>query len=223
MARRLSITLGTPEPLEFDAATHTYRIGGERVPGVTSVLEPWAGRVDPWTGAVLCPQDVWDRAGERGTIVHAACHLWNQDALEWESLDDEVAGYVRGWVSFLETTGALVLASERRVVSRRHWYAGTLDARVEWGRMRPLVDIKATAGWPSTVGPQTAAYAEAYTEETGERIRDRYCVRLLPDGTFRIRKLEDPSDFNVFKAALVLHQWTRAAYYSNDNPEALDP
>lgn len=194
----------TARGLEFDEATHTYRLDGVRAPSVTQVLDPYSGleHVDP---AVL------KAAAEFGNHVHLACHYFNEGTLNRAALDPPLVPYVNAWERFLNETGAVVIASECRVFSRRHGFAGTLDSRVAWGRRNRLIDIKSTTGVPRTVGPQTAGYAEAWHEMTGERMRDRYCIQLRGDGTYRSHKLEDPRDWEIFKACLVVHQWMARA------------
>lgn len=186
--------------LEFDKETHTYRWNGAVVPSVTQVL-------DPYTGLEFVDREVLRRAAEFGNHVHEACHLFNLDTLDRESLDPELAPYVDAWASFLEDTGAVVLLSEHQVVSEQFGYAGTLDTIVWWGKSKRLIDVKSTAGIPKTVGPQTAAYVAAYREQAGETIRDRYCVQLKPDGSYRSHKLSDPSDWSIFQSALNLNRW----------------
>lgn len=202
------MTVAARDPLAgltFDEASHTYRVDGRRWPSVTQCLDRYAGleHVDP---------EVLRRAAQFGTHVHAACHLYNEERLDWAKLDPPLVPYVRGWVRFLEDVGGVVLGSEVRVLSRRHGFCGTLDARVAWGRSTRLVDIKSTSSVPRTVGPQTAAYAEAWHEMTGQRIRDRYVVHLTgrDDPGYSLTALKDPLDWQRFKAALVVHEWLHA-------------
>jgi hypothetical protein len=186
--------------LTFEPREHRYFLDGKEFPSVTTILKPYSGleHVD---------RDLLERAAEFGTHVHEACHLFNMGALEWASLDEPLVPYVRAWESFLEDTGAVVLLSEHRVVSERNGFAGTLDTVVFWGKSNRLIDIKSAASTPKTVGMQLAAYAEAHAEMTGERIRDRHCVRLASDGRYASTKHADPSDWSRFKAALILHKW----------------
>jgi hypothetical protein len=188
--------------LTFDEASHTYRVDGRRWPSVTQVL-------DRYSGLEHVDAEVLRRAAEFGTHVHAACHLYNEERLDWDRLDPALLGHVRGWQRFLEETGAVVLSSECKVLSRRHGFCGTLDARAVWGRERGarLIDIKSTNGLPITTGPQTAGYLEAWHEMTGERMRYRYCCHLTGNGEYRLHPLKDPRDWERFKAALVVHQW----------------
>lgn len=186
--------------LTFDEKSHTYRVDGRIWPSVTQCLDRYAG-------LEFVDREVLRRAAEFGNHVHAACHLFNEERLDWATLDPALVGHVQGWQRFLEETGAVVLSSEALVVSRRHGFCGKLDSRCAWGRTNRLVDIKSTSTLPRTVGPQTAGYAEAWHEMTGERLRDRYCVHLVGNGKYVVHALKDPRDWQIFKAALVVHQW----------------
>ena len=186
--------------LEFQSEGHRYLLDGMEVPSVTGILEPY-------TGLEYVDRELLRRAAEFGTHVHEACHLFNLDMLNSDALDPALAPYVTAWAQFLEDTGAVVLQSEFRVASEQLGYAGTLDTIVFWGKSNRLIDIKSTAGVPRTTGPQTAAYTQAYREQTGESIRDRYCAHLKPDGKYDLHKLSDPRDWDIFKAALMLCKW----------------
>lgn len=189
--------------LTFDEASHTYRVGGAVWPSVTQVLDP-LNTLDgiPW--AVL------EAAREFGTHVHQSCHLANVGTLDEDALDPALRPYLDGWRRFLRETGATVVHSELRVAHPTLRYAGTLDAVVRWPRLLAdtVVDIKSGAV-PRTVGPQTAAYREAYTAVHGARSLSpvRYCVQLVGDGEYRLTKLTDPGDFNLFRSALNIHHW----------------
>ena len=185
--------------LEFDPDAHVYRLNGETLPGVTQCLEPY-------TGLEFVNWELLRRAAEFGTHVHAACHLFNEERLDWSSLDPPLVPYVQAWERFLDESGAVVVHSELRVASRRWKYAGTLDTIADWRRRRSLIDIKSGAV-PRTVGPQTAAYAEAFQEMTGRRVERRYCVQLKANGTYRLVPLEEAADFSIFMSALNIHRW----------------
>lgn len=186
--------------LSFDEDKHEYRLNGVKLPGVTSVLEPY-------TGLEFVNAEVLARAAEFGSHVHQACHLMNMEELDWASLDPALVPYVTAWKEFLEDTGAVVIKSEHRVYSARHKFAGTLDVMVEWRRRNRLIDLKSTASVPRTVGPQTAAYAEAHTEMTGQHVDDRYCLHLKPDGRYKAHKLDDVRDWSIFQSSLNLYNW----------------
>lgn len=192
--------------IEFCADLHEYRVDGRVVPSVTQILEPY-------TSLEYVDRETLRIAQELGDHVHLACHLYETGQLDEATLDPALVPYLDGWKAFLYDTGAVVLLSEHRVASRKRGYAGTLDSMVFWGKSKRLIDRKSGSVVPCTVGPQTAAYAEAYAEQTGERIRDRYCIHLPGDGRYRSHPLKDPRDWINFQSALNLHRW----YYAKRN------
>ena len=111
--------------------------------------------------------------------------------------------YLTGWRTFLSDVSGVVIGSEVRVINRQLRYAGTLDSLVRIKGVTELVDIKATAAIPRTVGPQTAAYAQALGEP---RIKRRV-VQLRRDGTYRTERLNESTDWNLFLSALNVHNW----------------
>ena len=185
-----------PARLEFTAEGHTYTLEGLPVPSVTTVLEPLLD----WTGI---PLGVLAEARAFGTRVHAACHLFNAGTLDWTSIDTEINAYLDCWERFLKLTGAVVIASELRVYSDRHQYAGTMDVLLDWDGRIVEADIKSGL-IPATVGPQTEAYRVAYLEMTGTKITRRYVVALDPrrDCGYQLERLNDPRDWTVFQSAL---------------------
>ena len=191
--------------LAFNEERHEYRLGGQRLPSVTEVLDP----INELDGI---PRDVLRAAADFGTHVHIACELHDAGTLDRDQLDPALEPYLQAWEKFLADTGAKVLANEERVC-HPIGYAGTLDRVIELRGKRHVADLKTSAAVPRTVGPQTAAYREAWLQC---RKRDlclsviRYCVHLKPDGTFRLHKLTDPSDWSIFVSALNIWRWRNA-------------
>lgn len=188
--------------LEFEPESHTYSYAGEVVPGVTSVLEPF-------TGLEFVHPDVLAAASLFGTHVHDAVDLFNRGTLDEADLMDRsplVWEYLEGWKMFLQQSGAVVIESEQKVFHPKLRYAGTLDSICAVQKTNRLYDVKSTASVPKTVGPQVAAYEEAYRAQTGGRRMKRYCVQLKPN-KYSCTPLTDPRDWDIFKAALTLYRW----------------
>lgn len=189
--------------LRFDPQAHAYEYAGRPVAGVTRALEPFNGLeyVDP---------DLLAAAALFGQHVHEAIHLLNIGELELSSLSTAVAAYVCGWERFLEESGFVVVESEARVYHPTLGYAGQLDNVGQFPKHQELalVDIKTGETMPKTVGPQTAAYSEAWAMMHGRRRLRRYCCVVGPD-SYKLFPLTDPKDFDIFKAALTLHRWQR--------------
>src|SRR3990167_8720672 len=75
--------------MQFDAASHTYTLGGKKLPNVTTILKP----LSVYAGV---PQSLLDAAAERGNNVHKACELLLWDLLDEETLADEYKPYMKG-------------------------------------------------------------------------------------------------------------------------------
>jgi hypothetical protein len=189
--------------IQFDAAAHRYTVAGERWPSVTEVL-------DPLLELDGIPKATLKAAAEFGTHVHMACDLFDKGVLDEPALDPHLAPYLAGWKLFLRDTGAEVLESEMRVGHPKLRYAGTLDKIIRWTKRKQSrlaqIDIKSGAV-PRTVGPQTAAYEQAALHNAIRAPIDRYVLQLKPDATYRLTKLDDPTDWSIFLSALNLHRW----------------
>lgn len=185
--------------LDFDKAAHAYTLNGRAVPSVTQVLEP----LDMFDGI---PAYALEAARERGQFVHEAMALLVRDALDWSSLDVEILPYIEGGSRFLAESGCVVLASEQRVACAKIGCAGTFDLLAHLRDAECLIEFKATAALPRSVGPQTAAYERLYQAMHGGRTRKRYCVQLKPRD-YRVYPLTDPADWSVFQSCLNIHHW----------------
>lgn len=189
--------------LQFCEENHAYVLNGRRVPSVTEVLEP----LQIFDGI---PRDILEAARIFGGHVAYACDLHNKGMLDWDSMDPFLASYIRGYLKFLAETSFVILGSEERLASVRCGYAGTMDLRGILNRKLWVVDSKSTAVLPRTVGPQTAAYLNAYNEMTGEKYTNRACLHLLPDD-YRFVPLIDKgkriADLTLFQSQLNVHRW----------------
>lgn len=181
--------------LAFDAATHTYTLNGQRLPSVTQVLAPLYdfSRIPP---------DVLESARIFGQHVHEACDLFDRGQLDWLNLSPALVPYVEAWRKFIDDSGAIVIASEMRVVHEQLGYAGTVDNVLDWKGRTFIPDRKSTAVQPPTVGAQTAAYAQAWKAMHGGREPERRCIQLNPDGTYRVHAKRDPADWSLFLSCL---------------------
>ncbi len=206
--------------LSFDAASHEYRSpDGRIVPSVTQVLEAVGcstdfealGRVSPR----LAEQIEFKR--NLGSIVHIDAHAYDDNDLDWSSVDPRVKPYIDAWKTFRENSGLVPIARERRLFHPVHKYAGTLDGVFEGlvrDRLRRiLVDIK--LGDPKDAGAhlQTAAYEGAWmVENAGAPIHERWAVQLCPGETvpYRITNFSDRQDawqdFQKFQACLTVYR-----------------
>jgi len=185
--------------LTFDEVSHTYRLGGARVPSVTQILAP----LSSFEGI---PPHVLDAKRDLGQRVHFACQLDDEHDLDESSVEPDVEPYLAGWRRFLRESGAVVVHNEQQVADPVLRFAGTLDNVLEVPTYtgRWLVDKKTCFSLPMAVGPQTAAYMRAFADPTVTR---RAALRLRPDGTYRFDPLTGADDWSAFMACLCLHRF----------------
>lgn len=203
--------------IEFDPAAHRYRVAGQFVPSVSTILKAaltFAG----------VPEDVLELALQRGTAVHRAVELDVLGTLDEATVDPRVAPYLAQWRKFCRDSGWQPIAPEVRCASARYGYAGTLD---QVGRLprtpgrTALLDLKTSATAPITVGPQTAGYEQAVRETYPNESWaygpiDRYALLLTRD-TYRLVPLTNPADIAVFTSALTLWRWCRDHNLARDD------
>jgi hypothetical protein len=189
--------MATPT-IDFVASEHRYYLGDRELPSVTAILKE-VGLVD----------DRWftEESRTRGTYVHLACALIDDDELSTESLDPALGPYVQAYQHFLDLTKPEWVYVEHRVADPVLGYAGTLDRAGTFllNGHKTLVDIKSGAV-PPTVGPQTAAYRRCLPEPHTWK---RAALQLKPDGSFAIHELTDRRDEAVFLAALAIVNFKR--------------
>jgi hypothetical protein len=137
----------------FDPSDHSYYLGDRRLIGVSEAIQT-AGlkdfsRIDP---------TVLERAEQRGTAVHAACHYLDDGDLNWATVSPEIEPYVRAWERFKKETGVELLGIEKPLFHATLGFAGTPDRVVNLYPHKGIIDLKTYA--PDAVtGIQLAGYS----------------------------------------------------------------
>jgi len=190
--------------IEFDEATHTYRLAGQVVPSVTQIVR--AVVPGAHTGATE-----WHM--QRGTMVHKALALLVHGRLDWASVDPMIEGFVRAGQACLDDvwpgrTGAL---TELRMADDKRGFAGTADLLFHAGRQRVLVD------WKSSYGPQAELQLGGYVSliecelERWSKVDQAYVVELREDATYKLEPFNPARCRALFLAALTIYGWGREA------------
>lgn len=214
--------------LTFDDATHTYELDGAVVPSVTQILRA-SGVVD--FSAV--PGDTLAAALDRGTAVHRALHYHAEGDFDVDGFYrefPEYAGYLRSGVLLLDSSRVRTVLCERRVASRKHRFAGTIDwlgyidgqaAILDWstGDARDAGKNWQTGAYHcaalewADVDPQLGAFVKANASIA------RFSVRLRKDGALpSVTPYRDPRDLTEFLTLLSarriveVHKGRQAAY-----------
>ena len=221
------------QELAFDEENHLYTWGGQPVPGVTTILKvidkpalmPWAigitrdywleqvnaGRTDyakihkeSWNASKKITKD----AANIGSNIHAYAEaFFKKQALPTLEIDQAKRG-AEAFHKWLDAHKVEVVASERRIFSKEHYYAGTCDFVAKIDGVMGVGDIKTSSGIYPEMRLQTAAYQHALQEEKGMKFDVRWIVRFdKKTGEFESKPFYDfDLDFMGFKSALALHR-----------------
>ena len=223
--------------LEFDEAKHIFYANGKKVISVTGAT----GKIDKsfplmWWQENLT-KDYLLKMLEKGKIITAdivleatalhrtekkkaatigrAVHVWASQHIKGESPDIPKNKKVRnGVLAFLRLENDLkikFLSSEEHVYSKKHKFAGILDATARIKKEFGVLDLKTSKAYKNDkvyidVRCQVAGYQLAKEEMTGKKFDVRWIVRLDREtGIPQIYRLDDYNeDKKAFLGALVI-------------------
>jgi hypothetical protein len=114
----------------FEPAGHVYRVGGEIVPGVTTILRDTGVSVNfeelgtfgkRIEHAIQLKRDI-------GLAVHADAHAFDDHDIDMATVNEEAKPYLDCWIAFRQNYPNLRPATRERLVYHPTLrYAGTLD------------------------------------------------------------------------------------------------
>ena len=144
------------------------------------------------------------KAADIGTLIHEWCSNWILGKKPKMPEDEKVVNGITAFLKFQKEHKLKWLESERYIYSKKHNYAGILDAIAKEGKKLVLVDFKSSNGIYEEMYFQVAGYQIAWEEEMNKKIDKRIIVRFgKEDGEFEIKELdEDDKDKRVFLACL---------------------
>ena len=187
----------------YDDETHTYTMGGTKVPSVTQVLMD-QGLVDTtW----------FTEAGrERGSAVHLAARYMDEHTLDIETVDEDLHGYLKAYKSFKTDTGFDMGEGSIEIPmwDKVHRFAGTPDRIGKLFGVDCIVDFKTGATLAPYTGLQLAGY-ELLTRHNHSPIQHirRYALRLGREGKYKLTRYEDPTDMKVFVDMVGIYHWKK--------------
>lgn len=226
--------------LEFRPGRHQYFVAGDQVPSVTGIVavinkpalvywavnqmeEDLAERWQPGKAydeveiaeALAEAKKAHRRTTRKAATVGSLAHDWISQYIAGEEpelpVNQNVLQAVKAFLAWVEANRVKFHLTERKVYSRKHGFAGTLDFEARVNGEMVIGDLKTSSGiWPE-FALQTAAYQHARQEETGKRYRKRLILRLGKDPRldggidFEIHELTRfRDDFKAFLGALSL-------------------
>lgn len=117
---------------------------------------------------------------------------------------------IESFLAWEEAHSVDYVGSERRVCSREHLYAGTLDILARVNGELAIVDIKTSKSVYPEYHLQTAAYQAAYEEEAGEKVAKRLILHLdKATGKPKEIPADGEGDLPAFLAARQLYRRLR--------------
>ncbi len=178
----------------FDPEKHAYYCRGIRYPSVTQIIAAAGlyGDTSRWT----------DYSRDRGTYVHQIIEYHLAGELDEATIDPALLPYFAAWLRFEAEAGFVSEGCEKRLVSERHRFAGTIDHIGHLNGHYVIIDVKSGAPVPAT-GVQLAGY-EILLGVPGPR---RYGLHLKDDGKYSLVEYRGREDRAVFIAALNLYYW----------------
>lgn len=180
------------DALTMDEASHTYRVGGRRIPGVTEVLR----------AAGLTPSMEWvsEYALDRGRQVHKAVALYAEGMLDESDLDPVIvprlAAY-KAWRATLEPDVQVVAIEQMRASATLN-FCGTPDQILRIAGTEVVVELKCGAPHASH-----AWQGAAYQHLTGAA--GRLGLYLAADGRYKAVPWTNRQDWPIFQSALALY------------------
>lgn len=102
-----------------------------------------------------------EKAADLGSLVHRIAEKWSLNEPYEHLLTDEAAPYIDSFQRFWKDFTPTLLASEAPVLNVTRLYAGTLDAILQIGPYKLLVDYKTGKGIYNETALQLAAYRNA--------------------------------------------------------------
>lgn len=151
---------------------------------------------------------VMEDACRRGSMVHLACQYFNEGDLDLVTVDEQIRGYVDGYIKFTQECPIKPIAIEKKMISKTLNLGGTPDLVCFLAGRRAIIDLKTSQTLGKDAGLQTAGYKVLWEDNfPNKMIYERYGLKLKNDGTY---KLIPHTDFDDEIAFLDMHNYSLA-------------
>ena len=143
-----------------------YEIDGVWYPRVTSIVsikaKPALYKFYADQGSFSMAESIKSKSADEGTLIHETIEaiLGGKSV----AIPSSIKPAVDAFVEFKKKNEIVPMKVEERVVSKNHWYAGTVDVIGKLNGRLGILDIKTSYSIYRDYGLQTAAYVEAVRE-----------------------------------------------------------
>ncbi|OHB17144.1 MAG: hypothetical protein A2913_02155 [Parcubacteria group bacterium RIFCSPLOWO2_01_FULL_40_65] len=143
-----------------------YEINGIWYPRVTSIVsikaKPALYKFYADQGNFSMAESIKSKSADEGTLIHETI-----EAILTEkpvAVPHPIQPAINAFLEFKKKNEIVPMKIEERVVSKNHWYAGTVDVIGKLNGQLGILDIKTSYSIYRDYGLQTAAYVEAVKE-----------------------------------------------------------
>lgn len=174
--------------LQFDPEKHEYKVNGEKLINVTSLVSIYGDDIDFQNENLEVP---FEFARERGTLLHKLFEmLWNNENIDGE-YPSEYSPYVEAMIKFIAENQITPIAIEKPICSESQKVAGTPDLLclfaddLDSEEKVAIIDYKFVAQVAKTkVKAQLNFYHSMYSEQ-GIDVERLIAVQFLKTGDYR--------------------------------------
>lgn len=194
------------EGLYFDSEKHIYYYFGEQKPCVSDIL-----KIVDVIALEGIPQRNIEVAAERGTLVHEQTEDYEYGLVDlldgdWVQEHFEIVNYVYAYANFRNEYPTLPIASEEKLYSIEHDFAGTIDLVKYIDGKLAIIDKKISKTISDLRSKlQLNAYRIMWNERHPDQQVDAlYILQLYDNGEHRLIPIEVNEDLfykylNIFK------------------------
>jgi hypothetical protein len=152
------------------------------------------------------------KAADIGTMAHEYIEGYIKHGLKLQAdppempTNEKAQAAIQAFMDWEKANEVIYLESEKKVYSKKYKYAGTLDIVAKVNGRMSVVDLKTSKAIYVDYWLQTAAYQQAYQEETGIDIKNRWIVNIRKDGSLETAQSEEfEADLRGFLGAHLLY------------------
>jgi len=190
----------------FNPESHQYTLDGKPLPSVTGIVASTGVYDNNYN------QHRKEIAMAKGSAVHKACYLSDENRLNFKTLSEIISPYLEAWQKFRMMNPFRVISSEVPMYHRDLMYAGIIDRVVNLKDTIILIDIKTGAKHEKAERLQTGGYRQLWDVNCPDmKIQKTWIVRLFSNSNFEIDPIVEPKvDERAFLSAFNIYRFLRS-------------